>query len=77
MAKKIPTNVALMKLERVPASTAFKPKRAISGRRDGASTPKPPNRIAIEDKFAKPHKATVTITCECALNESLMPTKSM
>ena len=51
-----------MKLDNVPARTALRPMRAISGRRDGASTPRPPSKIAIEDKFAKPHKATVTIT---------------
>jgi ribokinase len=40
-----------------PPSTAFRPKRARSARRSGASEPMPPIWIAIELKLAKPHRA--------------------
>lgn len=49
--------VAAIKLDSVPATTALIPIRAISPRREGAKLPKPPNKIAIEDKLAKPHNA--------------------
>ena len=56
-----PAIVALIKLANVPATTAFKPKRATSPRRFGAIPPIPPIKIAIELKLAKPHNAKVII----------------
>ena len=52
-----PASTALIKLDKVPASTAFTPSRAISGRRCGASAPSPPSKMAIEERLAKPHSA--------------------
>lgn len=49
--------VAAIRLDRVPAITALTPIRAMSPRRLGAKLPKPPSRIAIEERFAKPHRA--------------------
>ena len=56
-----PAIVALIKFAKVPAITAFKPKRATSLRRFGAIPPKPPIKIAIELKLAKPQSAKVII----------------
>src|SRR5690606_27275071 len=52
-----PAIVAVMKVASEPPSTAFRPKRASSARRSGASEPMPPIWIAIELKLAKPHSA--------------------
>ena len=49
--------VADIKFDNVAAKTAFKPNRAISARLLGAKDPKPPSKIAMEDRFAKPHNA--------------------
>ena len=53
----IPAIQADMKLAMVPAATALRPRRAKSDLRVGASAPMPPIWIAIELKFANPHKA--------------------
>ena len=50
-----------MKFAMVPAITAFKPRRARSDLREGASAPIPPTWIAIELKFANPQSAYVAI----------------
>src|SRR5262249_55670760 len=58
----IPAMHADMKFPRVPAAPAFKPSRARSDLRFGASAPMPPIWIAIELRFAKPQRAKVAIT---------------
>mgnify|MGYP006969775413 FL=1 len=63
-----PAIVALIKFAKVPAITAFKPKRATSLRRFGAIPPKPPIKIAIELKLAKPHNAKVMMALVFSLN---------
>ena len=50
-----------MRLARVAASKARNPKRAMSSRRFGATDPSPPRRMAMEEKFAKPHRAKVMV----------------
>src|SRR5215471_10243723 len=57
----IPAMHADMKLAMVPASIAFRPSRARSDLRVGASAPIPPTWIAIELKLAKPQRAYVAI----------------
>ena len=56
---KTPAIAALIRLASVAASIACIPSLAISRRRLGAIEPIPPNKIAIEDKFAKPQSAKV------------------
>ena len=63
-----PAIVALIKFAKVPAITAFKPKRATSLRRFGAIPPKPPIKIAIELKLAKPQSAKVIIALVFSVN---------
>lgn len=63
-----PAMVALIKLASDPAITALMPRRAISPRRLGAIPPKPPIKIAIELKFAKPHNANVMIALVLSVN---------
>src|SRR5699024_8181945 len=59
----IPAIDALNSDASIPAATARTPKRAISGRRDGAISPRPPSKIANELEFANPHNAKLmTIT---------------
>ena len=53
----IPAIQADMKLARVPAATAFMPKRARSDLRLGARAPMPPIWMAMELKLAKPQRA--------------------
>ncbi len=53
--------VADIRLESVAASTAFNPKRAMSGRLLGAKDPSPPSKMAMEDKLANPHSANEII----------------
>ena len=65
-----PAIVALIKFAKVPAITAFKPKRATSLRRFGAIPPKPPIKIAIELKLAKPQSAKVIIALVFQLIQS-------
>ena len=60
--------VALIKFAREPASTALIPNRAMSPRLFGAIAPKPPIKIAIELKFAKPHNAKVIMALVFSLN---------
>src|SRR4051794_40423543 len=60
--RSIPAIVAVRKFANVPANIARIPSLARSPRRDGASDPMPPIWIAIDEKFAKPHNAYVTMT---------------
>ena len=53
--------VADIRFESVPAATAKRPNFAISPLLEGAIPPRPPRRIAIELRFAKPHNANDTI----------------
>ena len=53
--------VALIRLDNVPAISARTPNLAISPRRLGAIIDKPPTKIAIELKLAKPHSANEII----------------
>ncbi len=55
--KSMPAMQADMKFAMVPAATAFRPMRARSDLRLGASAPMPPIWIAMELRFAKPHSA--------------------
>lgn len=67
--------VAAIRLDRVPAITALTPIRAMSPRRLGAKLPKPPSRIAIEERFAKPHRAKEMIAL-VSQTELLVPLRS-
>ena len=58
--KNIPAIAALSNDASAPAITALNPNLAMSGLRFGAREPNPPNNIAIELKFAKPHRAKLT-----------------
>ncbi len=53
----MPAMQADMKFAMVPAATAFKPMRARSDLRLGASAPMPPIWMAMELRLAKPHSA--------------------
>jgi hypothetical protein len=53
----IPAMQADMKLAMLPAATAFRPSRARSDLRLGASAPMPPICMAMELRLAKPHSA--------------------
>ena len=59
--------VAVIMLASVPASTARSPNCASSDLRLGASPPIPPIWIAIEEKFAKPHRANVAMVIDLGL----------
>ena len=61
---KMPAIQADMKFASVPTTIAFTPRRARSDFREGASAPIPPIWIAIELRFANPHKAKVAMTNE-------------
>src|SRR5690606_2086862 len=73
--KNSPARVALIRLESVPPMTALRPRRAMSRRRLGTMLPRPPSRMAMEVRLAKPQRAKVTMTCVCGVRDSLMPTK--
>ena len=62
--KKNPASDALIRFARVAAINARTPNREMSSRRVGAMAPRPPSKIAIDDKLAKPHSAKSTIACE-------------
>src|SRR5947208_4807316 len=64
-----PAIVAVMKLARVPANIARRPRRARSWRRFGASAPIPPIWMPIELKLAKPHSAKVAIVNDFGRSE--------
>ena len=59
-----PATHAVMKQATVPATSARRATRAMSGFLDGASGPMPPIWIPIEAKLAKPHNAYVAIISE-------------
>ena len=59
--RKKPASAALIKFDKVAANKARSPKREISSRRIGAIAPNPPNRIAMDYKFANPHRANTTM----------------
>ena len=61
--------MADIRLDNVPAATANKPNLAISPLLDGAIPPSPPRRIAIDERFANPHRAKETIAFD--LSESI------
>ena len=50
-----------IRLDIVPAITANSPIRAMSFRRDGAIPPSPPNKMAMELRFANPQRAKDTM----------------
>ena len=58
----IPANVPDIYDAKVPAIKALKPKRAKSARLEGSKALMPPIWIPTEPKFAKPHKAKLTMT---------------
>ncbi len=43
-----------------PAKTAFMPNCPMSSRFSGTKTPRPPRRIAMDERLAKPHSEKVT-----------------
>ena len=58
--------VADIRLDREPASTAFRPNLAMVPRRFGAMEPRPPSRMATEDRLAKPHRAKEMMALVCS-----------
>ena len=56
-AARIPATQAVVKEARVPETTAQRLRRAISARRSGARADRPPMRIPILPKLAKPQRA--------------------
>ena len=66
----MPAIAALSRLASVPARIARKPNFAISGRRDGASPPNPPSKIANEERLANPQSANEIIATDFSLNIS-------
>ena len=54
------------------ARTARRPRRAISERRSGTRLPRPPSKMAMDDRFAKPQRAKVTITWVSGVSDSLI-----
>ena len=62
-----PASAALIRLLSAPATSARRPRRAMTGRWLGARPPATAIWIAIELKFAKPHSANVTIATVGAL----------
>ena len=63
-----------MRFDNEAASTALMPKRPISSRFSGTSTPRPPSRIAIDDRLAKPHSENVVTAIVRAGRDGAMPT---
>ena len=63
-----PAIEALIKFAITPAIIARKPCLETNARFSGTNEPSPPINIAILEMFAKPHKANVTIACECSLS---------
>ena len=67
----IPANAALIRFDSDAASTALIPNWPIRSRFSGTRTPRPPSRIAIDYRLAKPHSENVVI----AIVRGLMPAR--
>jgi hypothetical protein len=59
--RKNPARAALIKFARVAQHKALMPSLEISSRRFGARAPRPPSKMAIEEKLANPHSAKITM----------------
>ena len=51
--------------------SARTPSREISSRREGANAPRPPSNMAMDERFAKPQSAKITMACEMGDIEAL------
>src|SRR5690554_1542615 len=73
---RIPAMAADRRLPSVPASTARRPRVAMTLRWVGAMPPSPPRRMAREPRFAKPVSAKVMTAWDFSLKSSALGAKS-